>query len=190
MNEKFNLTGKRFGKWFVERLEKCYNKSGYGLLWRCVCECGNIRAIQGSSLRAGRSKRCRPCSAKDRIKKRTSKLGVFSHLYYRIRQSANKRKIPIYISQEECKQLLIKQNYKCALSGLDLIVANTVKEHHYGVTTASLDRIDSSKSYTIDNVQWVHKWVNRMKNKVPEKEFINLCRMVVSHYDNKHCANR
>jgi hypothetical protein len=41
-----------------------------------------------------------------------------------------------------------------------------------------LDRIDSSKGYTIDNVQWVHKIVNIMKHDVEEKEFFNWCKLI------------
>jgi hypothetical protein len=46
--------------------------------------------------------------------------------------------------------------------------------------TASLDRIDSSKGYIIGNVQWAHKMVNRMKNDMPQEEFIEFCRDIIS----------
>ena len=36
----------------------------------------------------------------------------------------------------------------------------------------SLDRIDSSKGYEENNVQWVHKDINLMKNKYDNKYFI------------------
>ena len=47
--------------------------------------------------------------------------------------------------------------------------------------TASLDRIDSSKGYTIDNVQWVHKKVNMMKKDMSDSEFIAWCNEISSY---------
>ena len=38
----------------------------------------------------------------------------------------------------------------------------------------SIDRIDSSKGYTPDNVQLISTWVNRAKNNLSEKEFFYL----------------
>ena len=42
----------------------------------------------------------------------------------------------------------------------------------------SLDRIDSLKGYAIDNVQWVHKDINKMKNIHSQPAFINICKLV------------
>ena len=47
-------------------------------------------------------------------------------------------------------------------------------------TTASLDRIDSSKGYVIGNVQWVHKDINIMKNKFDNQYFIDMCKKIAS----------
>ena len=46
--------------------------------------------------------------------------------------------------------------------------------------TASLDRIDSSKGYVKDNVQWVHKDINRMKWNFPQDKFVKLCSFVAN----------
>jgi hypothetical protein len=64
---------------------------------------------------------------------------------------------------------------KCSLSGVDLTfgVKNNSKTWN-----ASLDRIDSNKNYTEDNVQWVLKKINRMKSDLDQKEFIKLCGLI------------
>ena len=67
-----------------------------------------------------------------------------------------------------------KQNKKCALSGLPVgfeTVATKTKEQ----CSISLDRIDSSKGYTEDNVQFVHKIINVMKQDLSQIDFIELC---------------
>jgi len=48
----------------------------------------------------------------------------------------------------------------------------------YADTTASLDRINSSKGYTLDNVQWVHKTVNIMKQGLSDEDFKYWIKMI------------
>ncbi|WP_238595034.1 hypothetical protein, partial [Nocardia seriolae] len=45
----------------------------------------------------------------------------------------------------------------------------------------TLDRIDSSKGYAIDNVQWVHKDVNMIKWELSEEVFLATCLEIVNH---------
>ncbi|HEX9232438.1 MAG TPA: hypothetical protein VF849_00025 [Blattabacteriaceae bacterium] len=50
-----NEIGNRYGKLLV------IGKSGrdiYGRLWKCKCDCGNVKIIRGLSLRAGKTKSC------------------------------------------------------------------------------------------------------------------------------------
>jgi len=79
--------------------------------------------------------------------------------------------------------LFLKQNKKCALSGLDIILNPQWSNQNNGrktkvVQTASIDRKDSKKNYTTDNIQWVHKDINKMKGMLSDKEFINFCKTV------------
>lgn len=46
----------------------------------------------------------------------------------------------------------------------------------------SLDRIDNSRGYTMDNVQLVAMCVNRMKSSLSQSDFIELCKRI-SDYD-------
>jgi hypothetical protein len=45
----------------------------------------------------------------------------------------------------------------------------------YGIDNASLDRIDSSKGYAKDNIQWVHTMVNMSKNRYNQQKFVEMC---------------
>lgn len=50
-------TGKRYGEWLV--LHRVPGPSPkQGVHWVCRCDCGNVRIVQGSNLRSGRSRRC------------------------------------------------------------------------------------------------------------------------------------
>lgn len=73
--------------------------------------------------------------------------------------------------------LLEEQNFRCALSGLEICFStNPAKEN-----TASVDRIDSRKHYSKDNIQIVHKKFNRFKNNLDEKELLDMCKLVVKN---------
>jgi len=79
---------------------------------------------------------------------------------------------PFEITIEAVWDLFLAQNRKCALSGLPLKFGSGNKGN------ASLDRIDSTKGYTLGNVQWVDKDVNKMKMDLSQPYFIELCRRI------------
>lgn len=49
------------------------------------------------------------------------------------------------------------------------------------IETISLDRVDSSKGYTLDNIQVMCAYHNLMKNDFAMNEFIKLCELVVTY---------
>lgn len=73
-------------------------------------------------------------------------------------------------------ELYKKQKEKCALTGWPIQFSNTNSEN-----TCSIDRIDSSKGYTKDNIQLTHKIVNRCKLNCPEEFFFAICKSVVDY---------
>lgn len=89
----------------------------------------------------------------------------FAHKY---KTNAELRNIEWNLSFEYLADLLIEQDFKCALSGLD-IQAMDINNN------ASLDRIDSSFGYVKGNVQWVTSKINMMKQQYTQQEFIELC---------------
>lgn len=57
----------------------------------------------------------------------------------------------------------------CALTGWPISIEEK---------TASPDRIDSTKGYTVDNIQWVHRHVNIAKNMFDLEHFLSICHAV------------
>jgi hypothetical protein len=94
---------------------------------------------------------------------------------------AAKRGIEVSVSKEYVFNLLEGQGYKCALSGEDIALAHGRNAFMHGRKTASIDRIDSSKGYISENIQWVHKDINRMKGPMSQDDFLNWCRKVAGH---------
>ena len=99
------------------------------------------------------------------------------YLYFgQLKRSAKKRGIEFRIKIEDIWDRLEKQGRKCALTGLSLLLNSNGRLYD---GNASLDRIDSTKGYTVDNIQWVHKRINQMKMDMTEVEFLEFCRLVV-----------
>lgn len=164
-SNELNLLNMRFGQWEV--LEKAgIHKSGQRM-WKCQCSCGKISYVCGYNLKSGKSTKCGKCN----------QFGEITGNYWScLQKCARSRNLELSITIEEANDLFVKQNRKCAITGVDIYFAKNSKTKNKG--NASLDRIHSSKGYAIDNVQWVHKIINVMKWSMENNEFYTICKLV------------
>lgn len=88
---------------------------------------------------------------------------------------ADARDLEFSVSLDYLEELLVKQEFRCALSGAPLPPRIGRKKDG-----ASLDRIDSSMGYVVGNVQWVTAKINSMKSNLEQDEFIALCKAVAN----------
>jgi len=95
-----------------------------------------------------------------------------------IKQAAKVRNITVEISIEDAWELFKKQHSRCSLSGTKLDFDRALGNGEYYRGNASLDRIDSSKGYVKDNIQWIDKDINKMKNDLPQDKFLKLCETI------------
>lgn len=156
--------------------------------WRAICECKCGKTELDIDIRGLLIARTTSCGcSKERYNKMRGEnsvlfkgYGEISGKYWGlIKTRAKRRNYDINITIEEAWKLFLKQNRKCALSGIPIKFVNSNKKA--SETTASLDRKDSSKGYVINNVQWVHKKINIMKNVYSHEEFVYLCKQVSIH---------
>lgn len=96
--------------------------------------------------------------------------------FQRIKKNAEKRNIKFYISIYDIENQYEKQNKTCALSGEELFFNQRITKGN-----ASVDRIDSNKDYTINNIQIVHKDINSAKFTKSNIDFITLCKKVAKY---------
>lgn len=148
--------------------------------YRCQCDCGREKVLEGSRVSRGIIKSCgclrlRTGKHSPRFKGYEEILGEF---WCHIQRNAKKRKIIFDITIQQAWRLFLQQNRVCALSGLPISFQKSI---HATLGTASLDRIDSTRGYTLDNIQWVHKDINWMKQDYSQEEFLNYCRLVVAY---------
>lgn len=162
---RVNLIGRRFGSLIVigefkGNLEG--DTTTKGIKWDCRCDCGRRIVTWGRFLTKGDKTSC-GCH---RFKGYKEISGVH---FSRIKRQAKSRNKSFNVTLPQIWDLFISQNRKCALSGVELFAdMNPMNKE----STASLDRIDSSKGYTLDNIQWVHKDINRCKWHFSENDFL------------------
>jgi len=170
-----NLTGKKFGKLTV--IKQCDNDKTTHSKWLCKCDCGKTKEIIGISLRNGLTRSC-GCLHRENCYKGYKLLS--GQLWARIQKGAVKRHLDFVITIEEAWDLYEKQNRRCALTGVPIgLVTDYTNKHQKN--TASLDRIDNLQGYVLDNIQWVHRIINKMKNKHNQKTFIEWCKKVTNY---------
>ncbi len=173
-----DLAGKVFGNLTV--LRRDYDRENTSAYWVVRCSCGHQGSVLGSHLRRGRTYSCMRCAG---LGRRAHIAGEIPATYWKqLERGALKRGFEFSITPEFAWGLFLRQRQKCALSGRPIGFrddggARSGRHKH----TASLDRIDSTKGYTPDNVQWVHKTVNYMKQDLLEDEFISFCHSVAAH---------
>lgn len=176
MRQKKNLTGRKFGKLTVVG-EAPRHPNDPAPYWRCKCQCGNETDVRAQHLTDGITKSC----GNGYHRRKEQHYGWSGHkdisgtYLCQLRKGARRRSICFDISPEELWRQFLKQNKKCAFTGI-VLTFNEAQRDSSG--TASLDRIDSSKGYVKGNVQWVHKDVNYMKGDLSEEQFLNYCRLV------------
>jgi len=173
-----NIIGNKYGKLTVIS-EHSKTRNGHKR-YTCICDCGNNCNVLGTHLIQGNTKSCscdRPIGKTH--KQWTGFEEISGDFWNQLQRNANgskgRRQLVFNLEKEDLWKLYLKQDKKCALSKLEIYFPKRNKDIS---ATASLDRIDSSKGYTLDNVQWVHKDINRMKSVFDNDYFIKMCTFV------------
>ena len=168
------MIGNRYTRLVVK--EKASQKAS----WLCVCDCGTEKVVRKQALETGHVKSC-GCLKRDNLEVGRRKMGhnnpnykgtkdIPQSVVVVFKRGALARGLEWNVSIEDLQQLWTGY---CSLTG-DVIHFNGTSKNW----TASIDRIDSSKGYTIDNVQFVLKYINMMKYTLSQVEFIEMCKKV------------
>lgn len=157
---------------------------------KCICKCGNEVFERLDHLRKEKRNMCYTCSMTEKTGDSCTFGNVTSKMLSDLKRGAIKRNLEFSITAEYLWNLFLEQEGRCAISGIDIILEplyyNKCKikkreDIDRSKITASVDRINSNLGYTKDNVQWVHKLVNRMKSNLSDPDFIGFCRTVTKH---------
>ena len=205
MRKQIAKEGDKLGNYTC--IDSTYTVVGKGSSTKIVqsfkCKCGIIKQLSTRHLqyyiRLGKIPECKSCSMKKTFqeiehvkrafdsRRNSAKVGLISGTFFsHIKQCAKHRNIIFSVTKEYLWKLADLQNFKCAITGLNLkFTLNRVKsDHDFKNSNASLDRINSDQGYIEGNVQWIHKRINNMKYTFSNKEFISICNFITNNNGN------
>jgi hypothetical protein len=184
--ERHDLLKDKPHKYLTPR--SCFYKQSRGgnrRFWKCECVCGNFVEREEYTILRGLTESC-GCKHPRNLKgKETTRYTGYEDIngqyISELKGKARDRQLKWdeEVTVKYLWELFIKQDKKCALTGLDLIFQGHRDKLKGLEQTASLDRIDSLKGYEIGNLQWVHKDVNKIKNNLSEERLFELCELIV-----------
>lgn len=175
LRKRLPIIGELINNWQVVE-SKVLRKHGRSYIKvKCLCDDKTESDLPYSHLESKKSLGCKACSRFHTSKGYKLITGTFWSL---IENSARKRNIEFSISIKDAWDLYLKQNKSCALSGISINFEPSTNKHE-NLRTCSLDRIDSKKGYTLDNIQWVHKDINIMKNRFNEDYFKDMIKKIM-----------
>ena len=102
---------------------------------------------------------------------------VENFLKYKLGNCSQKKNVLITITHKDLIDQYNLQNGKCFYSGRPLAIEMRTKS----LDSLSIDRVDSSKGYTPDNIVLCCSIINIMKLDTPTNEFIKICQDIVNH---------
>lgn len=171
----------------IERIQIPNKKGSHRNYWKYQCDCGNKGMRREESIKENLNI---SCGCKRHITqvcgKNNKKWGGYEDVsrdYFRIvKIGAQKRNLEFSISIEDMWNQFIKQNKICPFLNKQLVLSTRTQQTKGIEQTASLDRIDSLKGYTKDNIRWIHKDINMMKSNLSDREFINLIHLIIENH--------
>ena len=160
------LIGKKIGRLLV--LEKTNKRANDGhILYKCECDCGNIKNIESSSLRGKIKTKSCGCLRRD-----TNSLpegeSLLNALYYVYKVGAKKRDLEFSLDKITFSGFIRQSCYYCNESPYQLY---RFKSCQGELIYTGIDRVDNSRGYTTDNCVPCCKKCNTAKMDMSIEEF-------------------
>lgn len=107
---------------------------------------------------------------------RRTRNGTINDRMYGAKRRAKLKEWDYDLSLEALIEIWETQQGLCALSGVELGYIGS----EWNV--ASLDRIEPTKGYTVDNIQWIAWRVNDAKSNMTNQDFISMCTAITATF--------
>lgn len=137
--------------------------------------CGNTFLRAGSDYRYQVKKGVTNffCTRKCMSGKPLDEYSPFKRFFNWSKRHARTMKKEFSITLEYIKEVWDNQNGICPYTKMPMHLGTSTLQYKFTPTTASLDRIDSSKGYVVGNVEFVCTFVNYGKNRFCKEEVLD-----------------
>lgn len=186
-----DITGQRFGRLQVLEFVGTFKRIGSGVVskaskWRCKCDCGRVIEIFRSNLVDGGTKSC-GCLIHEQADRRRPNRKPFGEsaahdVYCFYKNHARKAKRTFDLNEPDFRRLIIMP---CNYCGRVLTNERKSPRGNGGFKYTGLDRIDSTKGYTVNNIVPCCSYCNFMKRHFTVSEFLSHVRKIYEHSADK-----
>jgi hypothetical protein len=144
----------------------------------CECDCGNTKEASIRNLQRGATTHC-GCSPTHHNRGKPEGVSIRNSLISSYRGGAKAKNLEFTLTEEDCISLFEGECYFCGAPP-----APRKRKGLKGEYKANgIDRIDSTKGYTQDNVNSCCTDCNMLKSNKTNEEFMNHIRAIVEHTD-------
>ena len=176
-----DLTGQKFGRLTViQRVEKPEHVKNKRPYWLCRCDCGKENIVVRSDLKNKKTVSC-GCYNAEIIRKPYGQAAI-NDLIYSYTSKAKQRNIPFELSKEKFLELTKENCFYCGKE------PSRVRKNEYNngdYIYNGIDRIDSTKGYTIENCVPCCSRCNQAKSSELQSDFFEWIKTVHSNLTNK-----
>lgn len=159
-------------------------------IWTCLScdrelELNSTNFYKRNNNETGFQHRCKSCQKKDptrynRLIKKDDLYLFIVDRYYGAKNRASKKGLEFNLTIESLVELWNKQNGKCAITGIQM--THTILEGKIK-TNLSIDKINPTLGYTINNIQMICNIVNVMKSDMDMKELKYFCNLIIKSHE-------
>jgi hypothetical protein len=173
--KRIDLSGKKIGKITVLNFSHSHIQPSKQkrAMWDVECECGVTKKMSTSTLSNPKLLSC-GCEFNKRreegFNKKEKGEANFNYIFLSYKARARNKKIDFELDKESFRNIIIQKCVYCHQFGKNY----RIKRSCNGTFVSNgIDRIDSSKGYTKDNIVPCCKRCNQMKNNLSLKDFLN-----------------
>lgn len=163
-----DITGQKFGRLTV--LSFAHSNANGRLYWNVRCECGTEKVMRGDGLKNGHAKSCGCLIQENRRKLRVHpSVRIERAIFNQIRSGAKTRTLTFELDEAFVAMAVTADCTYCGTPPSNVMVhPPTARAYYY----SGLDRVDSSRGYTEDNVVTCCAKCNVAKSDLELSEFL------------------
>jgi len=170
MKKAIEISGKRFNRLTV--IKRIYpNNRNNKVTWLCKCDCGNETIVSGADIRRGHTKSC-GCLRNEKVgalnRLNSPEIATKRQVINGYKNHARERNLKYELTEKQFTEITKRNCFYCGAKPSNRIAPRSNNEEYI---YNGIDRLDSNKSYTIDNVVTCCKFCNAAKRDLSLPEF-------------------